>query len=546
MKWPVLLFLLFAVLYVVPLGLRPLFVPDETRYAEVPREMISSSNWTAPRLDGLRYFEKPVLGYWCNALSIKIFGENSFAVRFSSAIAAGLAALLIYLFARRYDKAHLPWVCALIFMTFAEVYALGTFSVLDSIFSLFITSGLVAYYFAADRSSPVWHRCIFLLLFGVSCGLAFLAKGFLAFAVPAIVVAPFMLWEKRWKELFFYHPWLPMFAAVLTVLPWGIAIHLKEPDFWNYFFYEEHVKRFFSADGPKHPESPVFFIPVIIAGALPWTFAALASFMGLRKSFCSIKKGLCGDSFTRYLICWLVMPFLFFSASRGKLATYILPCFPPLAMLIAAGLQNYFSNGWRKAFDRSLIPFAVLLGLLVPGLLVARIWKFPYGPGEGLSLVLALAAAIFWCAMTCLAARFSDWPRKVIFFAVGPLLVMFLSHIAVPEFLLKKKAPEALFARNAARVKPSVPLVAYSSLAGAGAWYFKRDDVYILHKEGEFHYGLQYPEAKHRFLSFKDFEDFIKLHPGTILLMEHKDKRDEFIPEGKFEDSDSGIYFIEF
>lgn len=538
-KPPLLLFLLFIVLYIAPLGLRPLFVPDETRYAEVPREMISSSDWCAPKLDGLRYFEKPVLGYWLNALSIMLLGENAFAVRLSSALAAGLAALLIYLLARKYDKDSPPWLPSLIFLTFAEVYALGTFSVLDSLFSLFITAGLVAYYFAADRNSSIAGRCCFLALFGIACGLAFLTKGFLAFAVPAVVVAPFMLWEKRWKELFLYHPWIPILFAVLTVLPWGIAVYHKEPDFWNYFFYEEHVKRFFSADGPKHPEPPVFFIPVIIAGALPWTFASVASFMGFRKGFLK-------DSFTRYLICWLVIPFLFFSASRGKLATYILPCFPPLAILLAMGLRAYFAQGWRKAFDRSLMPFGILLALLIPGLLIARIWNFPYGKGENLSLVLALLAVAFWSLMVYLAMKSADATRKMLFFAAGPLLVMFLSHVAVPDFLVARKAPGALLARNASRVKPDTPLVAYSSLAGAAAWYFKRDDIYILHKEGEFRYGLQYADAKNRFLSFKDFENFIKLHPGTVLIMEHKDKRDEFIPEGKFEDSASEIYFIAF
>ena len=197
MKVPLLLFSLFLLLYIVPLGVRPLFVPDETRYAEVPREMISSSDWIAPKLDGLRYFEKPALGYWLIALSMMLFGENAFAVRFPSALAAGLAALLIYLLVRKYSKDSVPWLPTLIFMTFVEVYALGTFSVLDTLFSLFITAGLTAYYFAADRDSATWKKILFLALFGISCGLAFLTKGFLAFAVPALVVAPFMLWEKR-------------------------------------------------------------------------------------------------------------------------------------------------------------------------------------------------------------------------------------------------------------------------------------------------------------------------------------------------------------
>jgi len=79
---------------------RPIFTPDEIRYGEVPREMIVSGNWVVPKLDGFRYFEKPVMGYWLNGLSMLIFGQNGFALRFSSALDAGISALMIFFFAR--------------------------------------------------------------------------------------------------------------------------------------------------------------------------------------------------------------------------------------------------------------------------------------------------------------------------------------------------------------------------------------------------------------------------------------------------------------
>ncbi len=94
---------IFLFLYILPLGVRPIIIPDESRYAEIPREMIASGDWIVPRLNGLRYFEKPVMGYWLNALSIKLFGENAFAVRFPSASATGLSAFLIFLLIRRFS-----------------------------------------------------------------------------------------------------------------------------------------------------------------------------------------------------------------------------------------------------------------------------------------------------------------------------------------------------------------------------------------------------------------------------------------------------------
>ena len=94
------LIVLFLLLYILPLGVRPIVIPDEARYCEIPREMLVSGDWVVPRLNGLRYFEKPVLGYWVTAASMALFGQNPFAARLPSAAATGLSALLLFLLVR--------------------------------------------------------------------------------------------------------------------------------------------------------------------------------------------------------------------------------------------------------------------------------------------------------------------------------------------------------------------------------------------------------------------------------------------------------------
>ena len=223
---------LFLALYVAPLGMRPLVAPDETRYGEIPREMLASGDWIVPRLNGLRYFEKPILGYWLNALSIAAFGENAFSIRFPSAVAAGLSALLLFALLRRFAGGYPAGIVgAAVQLTAVLGFVIGIAGVLDSALSCFLTSVMVCFFFAfmeADRRK----RAGYLALCGLACGLAFLTKGFLAFAVPVVSIVPFLIWERRWKSMFAL-ALIPAAVAVLVSLPWGILIHLRESDFWR-------------------------------------------------------------------------------------------------------------------------------------------------------------------------------------------------------------------------------------------------------------------------------------------------------------------------
>ena len=141
---------------------------DEARYAEIPREMIASADWVVPHLDGLRYFEKPVVGYWLTALSMLIFGDNAFGVRFSSALAVGLTALLVYWLVRRETGEIAAAVCScLAYLTSVLVVVVGTANLLDTMFTAFATAS-IAFFLAAYRAAPGPRRTVFLTSFGLS------------------------------------------------------------------------------------------------------------------------------------------------------------------------------------------------------------------------------------------------------------------------------------------------------------------------------------------------------------------------------------------
>ena len=510
---------LFILLYIVPLGFRPLFTPDEPRYAEIARELIVHDDWVVPKINNLRYFEKPIMGHWLNAISLKLFGENNFAVRLSSALAAGLSALGLFMLVKKFSGTETALWGTVIFLSSVLVYGISTFAVLDGPTSFFLTAAMVGFFFAYMEKSWNIKKVAALLLFGLFCGLAFLTKGFLAIVVPAIIIIPFLIWEKRWKEMFIL-PWIPAVAMIVTILPWAVMIHLRDNDFWNYFFWVEHVQRFLEKEASQHPAPFWFFIPVLIAGIIPWLFLLPSIINGYR--------GRCIETFKlplmRYVACWLVFPFLFFSASSGKLATYILPCFVPAAILLSYGLENFLrmdKPGKINLFLKLLfwILCAAAAGLIIEevifsaGMIKVKNFSGLYGKDELFKLLLIIPAVSIWIVMLFMAVRVKELKRKIIYFALGPLGCFFVWHAAVPGLVLDIKAPESILMKYADRVTPDTMLVSYKNLLTSICWYYKRDDVYIYSKAGELEYGLNKPDSSHRLLSKEDFEAQVKASP---------------------------------
>ncbi|MEJ2657124.1 MAG: phospholipid carrier-dependent glycosyltransferase, partial [Desulfobacterales bacterium] len=386
----------------------------------------------------------------------------------------------------------------------------------------------------------------FLLLFGVFCGLAFLTKGFLAFAIPVAAIVPFMVWEKRLKEIMTI-PWLPIVAAVLVVMPWAIGIHFKAPDFWHFFIWNEHIKRFLSS-GAQHHESFWYYIYLFPAAALPWAFLLPAAIMGLIKT--GIKAPI-----IRYAICWFFFPFLFFSISKGKILTYILPCFPPFAILMSMGLKKYLETGGKKIFSVGVSSLALLAAILTAALIAVQIvgfkgfkpyaqtWKWGFGALGFMMFAFLLIAA----------AKTRDPKTKLILVVGAPLLILFSSNFMMPDPTIEHKAPGAFLLAHEDRVKTNTLLVADEDPMGAVCWFYKRDDVYLIGGGGEVSYGLGYQDAKHRSLNLEQFKDLVIRTTGkdqVVLIAKSKKYAQwkQHLPEPAYEDSSGkgGYVFVQY
>ncbi|MFH1951334.1 MAG: phospholipid carrier-dependent glycosyltransferase [Pseudomonadota bacterium] len=548
-KYSVAVIILFLFLYILPLGVRPLAIPDETRYAEIPREMIASGNWVVPHLNGLRYFEKPVLGYWLNALSITLFGENAFAIRLTSALAAGISALMVFFLIRRFGGgSQVGVLAAAVYLVCPLVLALGVLNILDSMLSMFLTGAMTSFFYA-HKQEATSKRVVFLALFGVFCGLAFLMKGFLAFAVPLLTIVPFMLWERRFKGLIKIL-WVPVLMVLLVTLPWCIMIHLRESDFWNYFFWTEHIKRFISPDPGQHPKPFWYFIPVLAGVASPWLFLLPAILSGA--------KGVVHrrDSLIRFAVCWLLFPFLFFSACSGKLIPYILPCFPPLVIIITIGLTKYLETGKKKAFTIGASFFAGVMVLLAVALVVSQTTDIlgpkAYDLSQTWEWVVAAAGFLIWGVVAFFPAMVSASRKGLVLYAIAPFMLLFAAHFAFPDHVMEERAPENLLLRNRDRVHPETMVVTGDHLVHAVCWFYKRDNVYLLETGGELSYGLERDHSNpSRLLTIKELREIIKRSSGKhrivlFLKMKHYLKKRDQLPKPEYEDVDNGFVFLRF
>lgn len=322
---------LIAVLWLAMLPLRPLFNPDEGRYAEIPREMLASGDWIVPHLNGLAYIEKPPLQYWATALSLELFGDNEFAARLYTALSALGSILAVALAARRLWGGAAGCRAAAILAGMLLFVILGQLLTLDMSLTLYITVALSAF-LAAQRSAEEGRSSRgWMLLAWAAAGLGMLTKGLVAAAIPGAVL---VLYSAYTRDL---RPWRRLHAAVgvplflAITVPWYALATLRLPDFLEFFFVHEHFARYLTPSADRQ-EVWWFFGVVFLLGSLPWTLSALKVLFldwprpGARGGF---DAGL-------FLKIWVWFVCVFFSLSDSKLIPYILPAMPALALSIAA------------------------------------------------------------------------------------------------------------------------------------------------------------------------------------------------------------------
>jgi hypothetical protein len=305
------------------LGAAHLFEPDEGRNAERARELLLLNNWAIPHENFLPALDKTIVLYWLIAIAYKCFGVSEWSARLPSALAALGCLLLVYRFARdRWGNWVALW-STLILLTNIQFFFYSRLVIFDMTLALFMTLALIEYHQALETGDP-HARPRHIALMSAAMGLATLAKGPIGALLPAMVIFFHLLLLRRWSFLAWRNLLLGGIVFSAIVAPWAGWTETRYPGYLRYFFWEENVLRFLTPHFQRG-EPWYYFIIVVACGFFPWSLLLPSTVKN------TWNKSPAKDNL--FLILWIVVPFLFFSASNSKLPHYILPIFPALSIL---------------------------------------------------------------------------------------------------------------------------------------------------------------------------------------------------------------------
>lgn len=404
LKYIAILIAISGFLFFFKLGDMALTDPDETFYAQTSREMLEAKEWAVPLIFGKPQFEKPPMYYWLIRSSYMALGVNEFAARLPSAVFGLIGVIGVYFLARMLFSPKCGFLSGIITATGAQYVVLSRGCVTDMVLTVFIL--LCITFFVKGWMTP-GSRASYLISAAMAA-LAVLTKGPIGLFLPAVILGSYLLASGGWRGLGRI-PWL-WCAAVFAVIavPWYVVVSVNHGEaFLSEFIGLHNIIRFIK---PEHRigDSPFFYFPVVVGGFAPWSVFLPFAVWEMYKRGKEAASPLKGYRFL--LLAWFLAVFLFFTASRTKLVTYIFPLFPALSIVTGWFWERAISEKERGAStDRQLFGAFLMLALAGAGGLIGAYFalKSRYSalfPGISLAF-LFLAAGIVLAIVALLKGR---------------------------------------------------------------------------------------------------------------------------------------------
>jgi len=425
----------------IHLGGFPLLDADEGRNAEVGREMAETNDYVMPRLNGLPYLDKPVVYFAAEAAAMEVLGATELAARLPAYLFTLATAAVVFWFARRTTD---PYVATIVFLSMPLTIAFARTVIFDSALMFFCTVALVAFSVAIEEKNARWS----ILAWG-AMGLAILTKGPVVFVLVLLVAIPYAVVRRALGTVF---PILGILLFAAVIAPWVWGVMQVVPEFLRYVVVTETAERM-ATTALKRTGPPWYFIPYLVAGALPWSLVLLFNPRALKRRD------------LLYLFLWIAIPFVFFSINQSKRPQYILPLMPAVALLVA----HVWSSVKTRATAVILAAFGALL--LVAPLFFHRTKMKPEVASVADETAIALGIAfVVGGAVAFIATR-----RELVLAALSlPLILLPLLTSPLMAGLGERRSAKSFVAELRPHLTPQTQVIGVEAFTGSMAFYLGR------------------------------------------------------------------------
>ncbi len=352
-----LFFSLFALL--LPIANVPLFDLDEGAFSEATREMLLNKDFLTTYLNGELRFDKPILVYWFQALSVSIFGLNEFALRIPSVISSLIWLGAIYIFTNKYFNEKIALFTSIIFLSTLQTNIITKAATADALLNMFIVLSMLSFYnYFKTKKINFLYLCFTFIALGT------LTKGPVAILIPLACTFFFFLIKKDllfWTKSVFNVKGILIFLII--ALPWYILEYLEQGQLFIDGFFLKHNLSRFNSTFEGHSGTYFYFIPVLIFGLLPFSSLVIKTLTKIKTFF--------NNDLNLFLFIWFIFVFIFFSFSNTKLPHYIVYGYTPLFILMGMIFNEYLEEENKQIFLILFLPllFFLILFLFLPNLL---------------------------------------------------------------------------------------------------------------------------------------------------------------------------------
>ncbi len=509
-----------AVIWFSNLEYRTLIKPDEGRYAEIPREMVTSGDWTTPRLNDIKYFEKPPLQYWATATAYEVFGEHQWTSRLWAGLTGFAGIFLVWFAGLRLFGREAAAYSAMILGSSLLYVLIGHVNTLDMGVTFFISLGIFALLIAQGESETRRQRNWMLLAWS-GMALAVLSKGLMGLILPGTAIFIYCIAQRDFSVLKRMH-WLSGLAVFFLIsAPWFYFVMKANPEFFDKFFIYEHYTRFTTKQHGRY-QPWYYFIPILLSGMLPWTLLMLDT---LWRTWRDSKLSVCPEPFVfaqdklsaakskgelveslsclstgsgrtegifnpaRFLLIWAVFIYVFFTLSGSKLPSYLLPMFPALALLMGKRIAEMSAQTLLKQIAPVMlfVVFLFALALNVDKLADTPLQKELY-PHYTSWLVVSSLVLLAGLLGGMLLLRREQKMLAVVTLAFSSLL---FAQIGLSGYnvLASERSAKHIAAAIAPQIKSGVPFYSVRDYEQTLPFYLKRTFTLVQYQD-EMGFGL--------------------------------------------------------